>query len=268
MQDPYQVLGVDRRASSEEVKSAFRKLAQRYHPDRNPDDETAQQKFKDINGAYQILSDPAKRSMFDRFGAAGVGAAANGPGGGFDFVDMSNLNIDGIFGDLLRGCGIRTGERGDLKKELSITFEEAAFGCEKELSYERVQSCGDCHGSGSAPGFSGEICSACGGRGKVRFQQGILPIAIERSCSRCRGTGRIITHPCEGCRGDGLVPKTRTISITIPAGIDHGATRLVERAGNLPRADKPAGDLELTVLVTPHPFFRRVRDDISCTLPI
>jgi molecular chaperone DnaJ len=268
VQDPYEVLGLERGASGDEVKSAFRRLAQRFHPDKNPGDEGAQQKFKEINAAYQILSDPEKRAMFDRFGSAG-GAAGGGAGGfGFDFSDFGNINMDGIFGDLLRGFGIRTGDRGDLKKEIVITFEEAAFGAEKELTYERTEPCKDCQGSGSAPNHQKETCPACLGRGRVRFQQGIFPVAIDRTCSRCHGTGRLVTHPCPGCRGAALVSVARTIEVTIPPGIEDGSTRTVERGGNTPRPGRPPGDLELVVSVAPHPFFKRAGDDVLCSVPI
>jgi molecular chaperone DnaJ len=267
VQDPYEVLGLERGASADEVKSAFRRLAQRFHPDRNPGSEEAQQRFKEINAAYQILSDPEKRTMFDRFGANGFGGGA-GPSVGFDFVDLGNLNMDGLFGDLLRGFGIKSEGRGDLKKEIVISFEEAAFGCEKELTYERVEACTECRGSGSAEGHPGQTCSACMGRGKVRFQQGILPIAIERSCSRCHGTGKVVTHPCTRCRGAGLMSASRTISVTIPPGIEQGATRTVERGGNAPRPDRAPGNLELSIVVGPHPFFRRVGDDVTCSVPV
>jgi len=268
VRDPYDILGVDRSATQDEIKSAFRKLASQHHPDKNPGDDGAHQRFKELNAAYQILSDPQKRAAFDRFGAAGIGAA--GPGGPFGGVpfDMSDLNIDGIFGDLLGALGIKVGDRGHLQKELRITFEEAAFGCQKELTYDRVEPCVDCAGSGAAPGSGAERCSACNGRGRVRYQQGVFPIAIERPCSRCRGTGRIVIDPCKTCRGAGIVAKPRTIEITIPPGIENGATRLVERGGNATRGDRPPGDLELTIRVAPHPFFRRVGDDVICSLPI
>jgi molecular chaperone DnaJ len=269
VRDPYDILGVDRSATQDEIKSSFRRLATQHHPDRNPGDDGAQQRFKEINAAYQILSDPQKRAAFDRFGAAAIGGAAaqGSPFGGAPF-DMSDLNIDGIFGDLLGALGIKVGDRGSLQKEVKITFEEAAFGCQKELKYERVEPCGDCAGSGSAPGAAAERCSACNGRGRVRFQQGVFPIAIERPCSRCRGSGRVVLDPCKTCRGAGLVPKPRTIEITIPPGIENGATRIVERGGNATREGRPPGDLELTIRVAPHEFFRRVGDDILCSLPI
>ncbi|NUP05780.1 MAG: molecular chaperone DnaJ [Polyangiaceae bacterium] len=267
MKDPYEVLGIDRSATQDDVKGAFRKLAAKHHPDRNPDDPGASQRFKEINAAYQILSDPKKREMFDRFG---IGDGARAPGGQTPFAgfDFSEINIDGIFGDLLGALGIKTGQAAPLQKEVKITFEEAAFGCTKELTYERVEPCVDCSGNGSAPGSTPETCGPCRGRGRVRVQQGVLPIALERPCSHCRGTGRIVKDPCKTCRGAGLIAKERTIEVTIPAGVENGATRLVERGGNYSRPERPAGDLELIVRVTPHEFFRRVGDDIVCSLPI
>jgi molecular chaperone DnaJ len=265
VQDPYDILGVQRDASVEEVKSAFRRLAQRFHPDKNPGDDSASQKFKEINAAYQILSDPEKRAMFDRFGNVAPGG---GGGVGFDISDLGNLNMDGIFGDLLRGFGIRTGDRGDIKKEIVVSFEEAAFGAEKELTYERTEGCKECHASGSAEGHAKEICSACGGRGRVRFQQGLFPVAIDRPCSKCFGTGKIVTHPCAKCSGAGLISVARTIEISIPAGIESGSTRTIERAGNMQRANRHPGDLELVVNVAPHPFFKRSGDDVLCSVPI
>jgi molecular chaperone DnaJ len=270
MRDPYDILGVDRSATQDELKSAFRKMAAQHHPDRNPGDDGAHQRFKEINAAYQILSDPQKRAAFDRFGAAGLGAAAAGNGAGFGGMpfDMSGIDLDGIFGDLLGALGIKVGDRGTLQKELKITFEEAAFGCTKDVTYDRIEACGDCQGSGAAPGSAMERCSACGGRGRVRFQQGMFPIPIERPCSRCRGTGRIVVDPCKTCRGAGLVARSRTIEVTIPAGVENGASRVVERGGNATRGDRPPGELELVIRVAPHAFFRRAGDDVVCAMPI
>lgn len=270
MKDPYEVLGLDRSATQDDIKSAFRKAAAKHHPDRNPDDPDAGQRFKEVNAAYQILSDPKKREMFDRFGIGdGPRGGAPGPGGfgGVPF-DFSEVSIDGLFGDLLGALGIKVGQAAPLQKEVKISFEEAAFGVTKELAYERVEPCSDCSGSGSAPGSTPESCGMCKGRGRVRVQQGVLPIAIERPCPQCRGTGRVVKDPCKPCRGAGLVGKPRTIEITIPAGVENGATRLVERGGNYVRADRPAGDLELVIRVTPHEFFRRVGDDVVCALAI
>jgi molecular chaperone DnaJ len=270
VRDPYDILGVDRSATQDEIKSAFRRLASQHHPDKNPGDDGAHHRFKELNAAYQILSDPQKRAAFDRFGEAAIGTAGGGQGpfGGVPF-DMGDLNIDGFFGDLLGALGIKVGERGALQKEVRITFEEASFGCTKEVKYERIELCEACAGSGSAPGATTQLCAACGGRGRMRYQQGVFPIAIERPCSRCRGSGRVVVDPCTTCRGAGLVGnRVRTIEVTIPPGIENGATRVVERGGNVSRPDRPPGELELTIRVSPHDFFRRAGDDIVCSMPI
>ncbi|HZF53670.1 MAG TPA: molecular chaperone DnaJ [Polyangiaceae bacterium] len=273
MRNPYDVLGVDHSATQEEIKGAFRKLAGQHHPDKNPGDPSAHQRFKEINAAYQILSDPQKRAAFDRYGAAafggagGAGGAAGGPFPGVN-IDFSEIHIDGLFGDLLGALGIKVGNNGALQKEVRISFEEAAFGCKKDVTYERVETCGDCSGNGSAPGSLPDRCNVCQGRGRVRVQQGVFPIALERPCSRCNGTGRTVTNPCATCRGAGLVTRPRTIEVTIPAGVENGATRLVERGGNVIRPDRSPGDLELTIRVSPHELFRRVGDDIVCSMPI
>src|SRR5215813_2565628 len=180
--DHYETFGVDRSATPEDIKTAFRKLAAQHHPDRNPDDPKAAGRFKEINAAYQVLSDPQRRAMYDRFGhraeEPGSPFASNGPFAG-GVVDFSEIAIDGILGDLLGVFGVGKGDKGDLKRELEVTFEEAAFGCEKPMRYDRVVACNDCRGTGAAAGTAAEACSACHGRGRVRFQQGILPIAVE-----------------------------------------------------------------------------------------
>jgi molecular chaperone DnaJ len=269
--DHYEVLGVTRNASPEEIKAAFRKLAAQHHPDKNPDDPKAAVRFKEINASYQVLSDPQRRAMYDRFGHRaedpGSPFSASGPFAG-GVVDISDLNIDGFLGDLLGVFGVGRGDRGDQKRDLEISFEEAAFGCEKEMRYERVVACSDCRATGSAPGSAPETCGACNGRGRVRFQQGLLPLAVERTCSRCKGSGRIVKVPCETCRGSGLVTSTNTLSITIPPGVEPGATRLVSGAGNKPRPDRAPGDIEITIQVRPHTFFKRAGDDVLCQVPI
>jgi molecular chaperone DnaJ len=271
LRDHYEVLGVRRDATPEEIKSAFKKLVAQCHPDRNQGDPSAHERFKEINLANQVLSDENRRSMYDKFGhraeepGSPFGARGPFPGG---YVDISDIAIDGILGDLLGVFGVGRGDKGDVKRELEVTFEEAAFGCEKAMRYDRIVSCIDCSGSGAAPGTMPEQCGACGGRGRVRFQQGILPIAVERSCSRCRGTGRTARHSCSSCRGSGLVTVPETLSVSIPAGTEAGATKLVPGAGNKPRSDRAPGDLELTINVAPHPFFRRTGDDVVCTVPI
>jgi molecular chaperone DnaJ len=269
--DHYEVLGVVRTSTHEEIKVAFRKLAAQHHPDKNPDDPRAHVRFKEINASYQVLSDPQRRAMYDRFGhRAEEPGSPFGQGGPFagGVVDIGDIAFDGILGDLLGVFGVGKGDRGDIKRDLEVSFEEAAFGCEKQMRYERVVACHDCRGTGCAPGSAPDTCSACNGRGRVRFQQGVLPIAIERTCSRCRGVGHIVRDPCGTCRGSALVTSSNTLAVTIPQGVDAGTTRLVTGAGNKPRADKPAGDLEITIKVRPHPFFKRAGDDVVCTVPI
>ena len=271
MRDPYDVLGVSRGATPDEIKAAFRKLAAKHHPDRNQEDASADERFKEINAAYQLLSDPQKRAMFDRFGAAGgAGGAAGFPGGmPFDFQDFAqNIPMDGLFGDLLEKLGFKSGDKGDIQKELSITLEEAAFGVEKELTYDRAEICGTCTGTGAKAGSSLKTCGACGGRGRVRIQQGILPIAMERECGRCGGKGRIVVDACASCRGAGIVTKQRTIVVTLPPGVEHGATRLVERGGSTLRSDRGPGDLEIVVKILPHEVFRRMNDDVVCSVDV
>jgi molecular chaperone DnaJ len=269
--DHYEVLGVRRAAAPEEIKSAFKRLAGQYHPDRNQNDPTAHERFKEINLAYQVLSDANRRSMYDRFGhkaeEPGSPFGGNGPFPG-GFVDISDIAIDGILGDLLGVFGVGRGDKGDIKQDLELTFEEAAFGCDKNIRYDRVVACGDCRGSGAAGGTVPDACGACNGRGRVRIQQGFFPIAVERTCSRCRGTGHTVRDACPACRGSGLVTASESLRVTIPAGTEHGATRLVNGAGNKPRPDKAAGDLEITIHVRAHPFFKRVGDDVVCAVPL
>jgi molecular chaperone DnaJ len=269
--DHYEVLGVSRSATQEEIKLSFRRLASVHHPDKNPSDPHAHVRFKEINASYQVLSDPQRRAMYDRFGhrveEPGSPFGAGGPFAG-GVVDISDIAFDGILGDLLGVFGVGRGDKGDIKRDLEVSFEEAAFGCEKQMRYERVTPCGDCRGNGSAAGSVPDVCSACNGRGRMRYQQGILPIAVERTCSRCRGSGHIVKDPCTKCRGSGLVTSTNTLAITIPAGVEAGTTKLVSGAGNKSRPEKAAGDLEITIQVRPHPFFKRSGDDVVCSVPI
>ncbi|MEB2312648.1 MAG: molecular chaperone DnaJ [Sorangiineae bacterium] len=264
MRDPYEVLGVSRDAAESEIRAAFRKLATQHHPDRNPDDPTAQERFKEANAAYQILSDPERRAAYDRYGGAAFEPGGAAPGVGF--VDLGGL--DGIFGDIFGAFGVKTGDRGDLRARLRITFQEAATGATKDLSYTRADLCERCRGDGGEPGTAITTCGACHGSGRVRFQQALFPIPVERACSRCRGSGRIPATPCGACRGSGLVEHQRTIEVAIPAGVEDGSTRLVEHGGSRARPDRPAGDLEIAIEVAPHPIFQRSGDDILCRVPI
>ncbi len=240
------MLGLDRNASGDDVKSAFRRLAQKYHPDRNPGDDSAQQRFKEINAAYQVLSDPDKRARFDRFGESAFqagGGGAGGSGSGFDVVDFSNLDLDGLFGDLLRGFGVRSAQpRTDLREDVTLTFEEAAFGCDKTVAYDRLDPCSSCGGSGAAHDHPPELCATCRGRGRIRVQQGFLPVALERTCPRCHGKGRIVAYPCSECRGAGLVTVQKSITVSIPPGIEEGATQSIRGAGHASLSDGARGD--------------------------
>lgn len=269
--DHYEVLGVARSASSDEIKAAFRKLAAKHHPDLNPGDVDAETRFKELNHAYQTLSDPQRRSVYDRFGHKaedpGSPFAGGGPFAG-GVVDFSDLAVDGILGDLLGVFGVGKGQKGDLQREVSITFEESAFGCEKDLDYERVGVCPPCEGSGGAKDSPVDTCAACAGRGRVRMQQGMFPIAVERPCGQCKGRGRIVRVPCTTCRGSGLAKETHTLKVTLPAGVEAGATKLVPGAGNRVRPERAPGDLELLISVQPHPFFRRVANDVICQVPL
>jgi len=265
VRDPYEILGVGRDASDADIKTAFRRLAAVHHPDRNPGDPSAQDRFTEINLAHQILSDVEKRSAYDRYGPAAFRTGGRGPGG--DVMDFGGF--DEIFGDILGAFGFRgSGDRGDIRMPLPVTFEEAALGTSKELRYQRTDTCGACGGNGGEPGTRIATCSACGGRGRVRFQQALFPLAVERACSRCKGTGSIPATPCRTCGGKGLHSTERVLKVDVPAGIEHGATRVVDQGGHRTKPERPPGNLELLVEVAPHPFFRRTGDDVVCRVPI
>lgn len=263
VRDPYEILGVGRGATDAEIKAAFRRLASQHHPDRNPDDPEAQVRFKEINAAHQILSDPDKRAAFDRFGEA---AFRPGGGGPADFGDWAG--IESIFGDLLGAFGLKNTETGNVKKTLELTFEESARGAKKSLTYERIDICGGCQGRGAAPGARVDACSACGGRGRVRYQQAFLPIALERPCSTCHGTGSIPSARCTRCSGSGVARSERTLSIDVPAGIEPGSSRTLSGEGHRLKPNAPPGDLEVLIDVASHAFFRRSGDDVLCRVPV
>ena len=277
--DYYEVLGVSKGASEEEIKKAYKKLARKYHPDMNPGDKEAEEKFKEINEANEVLSDPDKKARYDQFGFAGVdpnyGAGAGGGAygaGGFDFGDLGDI-FGSFFGGGFGGARANPNapQRGEsLRTSVNISFEEAAFGCEKEVSVDRYETCAVCHGSGCADGTSPEVCPDCHGSGQVqvRRQTPMGVFATTSPCGRCGGKGRIIKTPCTACRGSGLERKRRTIQAKIPAGIDNGQTISIRGQGHAGKNGGPSGDLLITITVRPHELFRREGTSVLCEAPI
>jgi molecular chaperone DnaJ len=264
--DYYELLAVSRTATEQEIKSAYRKQALKYHPDRNPGNKEAEDRFKQAAEAYAVLSDPEKRQRYDAYGHAGLGAG----GFGFDpstFADFGDILGDLFgFGDLFgrRRGGPRRGQ--DLRYNLDLSFEEAAFGTETHIQIPRLDPCATCHGSGAAPGTSPTTCTACSGSGQVTFQQGFFSVA--RSCGRCRGTGRIVTSQCKDCRGQGQVATERKLQIKIPAGVDTGSQLRIAGEGEPGTAGGPPGDLYVVVRAEEHAFFRREGATLFCEMPI
>ena len=268
--DYYDVLGVNRDAADDEIKKAYRKLAMKHHPDRNPDSKESEEKFKEAKEAYEVLSDAQKRGAYDRYGHAGVDPSAGpGPGGqGFDgFADA----FSDIFGDIFGGAGGGRGRsnvyRGaDLRYNLEISLEEAARGAEKTIRIPTVEECDTCHGSGAKPGTQPKPCPTCGGAGQVRIQQGFF--SIQQTCPKCHGTGRIIPDPCRDCGGAGRVKRQKTLEVKIPAGIDEGM-RLRHAGHGEPGVNGgPPGDLYVEIHIRTHPMFQRDHDDLHCEMPI
>lgn len=277
--DYYEVLGVSRGASEDEIKKAYKKMARKYHPDLNPGDKTAEEKFKEVNEAYEVLSDADKKARYDQYGHAGVdpnfGAGGFGGGfdGSFDFGDLGDI-FGSFFGGGFGG-GRRTNpnapQRGEsIRMSIAISFEEAAFGCEKAVTVERYETCDTCHGNGCAPGTSPEVCPDCHGTGtvQVRRQTPMGVFATSSPCPKCGGKGRIIHQPCKDCRGSGMVRKKKTIQASIPAGIDNGQTISIRGQGNAGKNGGPAGDLLITITVRPHELFRREGTSVLCEAPI
>ena len=265
--DFYEVLGVSRGASDDEIKKAYRKLAKQYHPDLNPGDKTAEAKFKEINEAYEILTDKDKRSRYDQFGHAGVDPNFGAGGGGFGGFNMGDIDLGDIFGSFFGGgfggaqrANPNAPRRGEnLRTAVTISFEEAAFGCEKEITVTRSEPCQTCHGNGCAPGTTAEVCPDCHGTGSIRIQRGggAFTFATSAPCTRCQGTGRIIHTPCPDCHGEGSVRKQRKLTVTIPAGIDNGQAISLRGQGGAGVNGGPAGDLLISVTVRPSDKFRR-----------
>jgi molecular chaperone DnaJ len=266
--DYYELLGVSRNASAEELKKAYRQAALRYHPDRNPGDKAAEEKFKELSEAYQVLSDAEKRVQYDRYGHAAFEQGGGGFSGGFDFTNFEDIFGD-IFGDFFGGGrGSRhAGQRGeDLSYNLELSFEEAAFGAEKTISVPRTTRCETCHGKGTKPGTSPKTCSACRGSGQVRFQQGFFTIA--RTCNQCGGQGTVITDPCTFCRGAGMVRATASVKVKIPAGVDSGARLKLRGEGDVGMGGGQAGSLYIMIQVREHPLFTRQGAEVVCEIPI
>ncbi len=274
--DYYEVLGVSKGVSDDELKKAYRKLAKKYHPDLNPGDKTAEANFKEVNEAYEVLSDKEKRSRYDQFGHAGVDPNFN-PGGGFG-GDFGDIDLGDLFGSFFGGGfgggrqQTRSGPRqGDsLRANLTITFEEAAFGCEKEINLTRSETCENCHGSGCAAGTTAEVCPQCRGTGQVRMQRGGGGMFFSSTvpCDKCHGTGKIIHQPCSTCHGEGTVRRQRRITVKIPAGIDNGQAISLRGQGGAGSNGGPAGDLIVSVTVRPHPKFRRDGSTVLLEQPI
>ena len=261
--DYYEILGVSREASPEDIKKAFRKLALEYHPDRNSSDAGAEERFKELNEAYSVLSDSDKRAQYDRFGHAGPTGRGFGDFHGMGVEDIINDFFGGIFGG---GGGGRVRRGADLRYDLTITFDEAVFGAEKEIIVPRKGLCGDCEGSGAKKGTRPERCGACNGQGQVTMQQGFF--SIRRTCGRCGGSGQVIKDPCPRCSGAGTVRETRTLKVKVPPGVDTGTRLKLREEGETGAGGGSPGDLYVSLSVREHPFFVREGPDLFCEIPI
>jgi len=262
--DYYEVLGVHKNASDDELKGAYRRLAMKYHPDRNPDSEEAESHFKEAKEAYEVLSDSRKRAAYDQFGHAGVDASQGASGfGGAGFRDI----FDEVFGDIFGG---RTGERvyrgADLRYDLTLDLEDAVAGTSEKIRVPTKVVCEDCSGSGATPGTSPVACSTCGGQGQVRVQQGFF--SIQQTCPRCRGSGKVINDPCKTCRGEGRIHEYKTLSVKVPPGVDNGDRIRLTGEGESGERGGPPGDLYVEVNVREHPIFVRDGANLFCEVPI
>src|SRR5213594_3296742 len=271
--DYYEVLGVSRNASDQEIKSAYRKLALQYHPDRNPNNHEAEERFKEAAEAYSVLSDAQKRAQYDRFGHAGLGPSGGGFSG-FDpsvFSDFSDILGDIFgFGDFFGGASGRRGNRvqrgADLRYDLELSFEEAAFGAKTKIKVPRHEHCSECDGSGAQKGSGPTACPTCNGYGQVRYQQGFF--SITRTCGQCHGSGQVIKNRCPVCHGDGRLVREKTLEIKIPAGVDDGSKLRISGEGDAGGKGGPAGDLYVVLNVQEHEFFERREYDLYCHIPI
>lgn len=272
--DYYEVLGVEKTASADEIKKAYRKKALQYHPDRNPGDKEAEAKFKECNEAYEVLSNDEKRSRYDQYGFAGVDPNFN-PNAGFGGFGDAFSGFGDIFGDIFGGGGSRRSTNGprrgeDVGARLELTFEEAAFGAEKEVSVTRIETCAKCSGSGAAEGTTPETCPTCHGTGSVRTSQNFFGMTMQSTsaCPKCGGSGKIVKEPCPTCRGKGKVRRTTKVKVKIPAGVDEGQNVRVRGEGCSGTSGGPSGDLLIEVSIRSHPFFQRDGINVLCELPI
>lgn len=269
--DYYEVLGVARDASDQELKSAYRKQALKYHPDRNPGDQAAEEKFKEASEAYQVLSDGDKRAAYDRFGHAGVsGSGPSGFGGFSGSVDLGDIFGD-LFGEMFNmggGAQRQTRQRRgeDLRFDLTIDFEDSFFGKETEVKIRRFEACVTCHGTGSASGRGPSTCPQCQGRGQIRYQQGFFSVA--RTCSACGGAGMIVSDPCSTCHGETRVAKEVKLSVKVPPGVEEGTRIRYSGEGDTGRSGGPSGDLYIVLSIRAHDFFQRDGYDLHCVIPI
>ena len=264
--DYYEVLGLNRDASDEGIKKAYRKLAMKHHPDRNPDNPKAEEHFKEAKEAYEILSDASKRSAYDQFGHAGVDSGAQGGGGGFgNFTDA----FGDIFGDIFGGGGGRRSNvyRGaDLRYNMEISLEEAARGTETKIRVPTMDECDTCHGSGAKPGTQPVTCPTCGGHGQVRMQQGFF--SIQQTCPKCHGSGKVVPQPCTACHGAGRIKAHKTLSVKIPSGVDEGDRIRLSGEGEAGVNGGPSGDLYVVIHIKAHGVFQRDHNDLHCEMPI
>jgi molecular chaperone DnaJ len=275
--DYYELLMVSKDASDQELKTAYRKLAMQYHPDRNPDNPEAEEKFKACSEAYQVLSDADKRAAYDRYGHAAFQGSSSGGGnpfqgggfGGGNAQDLGDIFGD-LFGEMFNMGGQRKASRvqrgRDLRYDLTIEFEEAVFGKEREINIRRAETCTDCRGTGAAKGKQPTTCPQCKGAGQMRFQQGFFSVA--RTCAQCSGTGTIVTDPCKTCSGQTTVQKEHSILVKIPGGVEQDTRIRYQGEGESGKFGGPAGDLYVVLNVKPHPFFERDGDDLHCVMPI